>query len=215
MPIRIRQHVNPLARRFQQPISIPNWQEIYDNCDRPIHLDIGCARGRFLLEMAQQNPDVNYLGIEIRQPLVDLANRERDELELTNLHYLFGNMNSSAGVVLESLPQDSLEAIFVQFPDPWFKKKHNKRRVVQPDLVAVLVDYLAEKGTVFLQSDIAEVAVEMRDRFKADSRLIQQHNEEWLEQNPLPVATERELYVLNQSLPVYRVLLQKSVSRNL
>ena len=207
---RIRQHVNPLAIKFQQPIAIPDWQSIFEQGDRNVFLDIGCARGRFLLEMAQQNPDVNYIGIEIRRALVELANQDRDRLSLGNLHYLFGNINSSAQVLLESLPQNSLKTISVQFPDPWFKKKHYKRRVVQPELVKILVDYLAEGGTVFLQSDIKEVAVEMRDRFGSDVRLIQQHEGEWLEINPLPVATERELHVLNQNLPVYRVLFQKS-----
>ena len=212
MPIRIRQHVNPLARKFQTPIPIPDWQKIYQNSDCPIHLDIGCARGRFLLAMAEANPEVNYLGIEIREQLVESANQERDRLGMTNLHYLFGNMNSSAAVLLESLPVNSLKTISVQFPDPWFKKKHNKRRVVQPDLVKILVDYLADGGEVFLQSDIQEVAIEMRDRFADDARLIRQHEAEWLAVNPLPVATEREQYVLNQDLPVYRVLFQKSVA---
>lgn len=214
MPIRIRQHVNPLARKFQLPIAIPDWQDIYSKCDRPIHLDIGCGRGRFLLNLAQQNPEVNYLGIEIRRQLVDLANQERDKLGLTNLHYLFGNMNSSAKILLESLPKNKLKTISIQFPDPWFKKKHNKRRVVQPELVTLLVDYLRSGGEVFLQSDIKEVAVEMRDRFAANSNLIQQHNQEWLETNPLEVPTERELYVLRQDLPVYRVLFQKSPKQN-
>ena len=212
MPIRIRQHVNPLARKFQTPIPIPDWQKIYQNSDCPTHLDIGCARGRFLLAMAEANPEVNYLGIEIREQLVESANQERDRLGMTNLHYLFGNMNSSAAVLLESLPVNSLKTISVQFPDPWFKKKHNKRRVVQPDLVKILVDYLADGGEVFLQSDIQEVAIEMRDRFADDARLIRQHEAEWLAVNPLPVATEREQYVLNQDLPVYRVLFQKSVA---
>jgi tRNA (guanine-N7-)-methyltransferase len=209
MPIRIRQHVNPLARKFQSPIAIPDWQAIYQQGDRPIHLDIGCARGRFLLQMAEQNPEINYLGIEIRKQLVDWANQERDDLGLTNLHYLFGNMNSSAQILLASLPENSLKTISVQFPDPWFKKKHNKRRVVQPALVSILVNYLAVGGTVFLQSDILEVATEMRDRFRENPSLTQQHSQEWLSTNPFPVATEREAYVLAQGLPVYRVLFQK------
>lgn len=211
MPIRIRQHVNPLARKFQSPIAIPDWQEIYQTCDRQIHLDIGCARGRFLLNLAQQNPEVNYLGIEIRRQLVDLANQERDQLGLTNLHYLFGNMNSSAKILLESLPENRLKTISIQFPDPWFKKKHNKRRVVQPELVSLLVDYLGSEGKIFLQSDIKEVGEEMRDRFSANSNLIQQHPD-WLATNPLNVPTERELYVLGQNLPVYRVLFEKSTT---
>ncbi|MEN9567722.1 MAG: hypothetical protein RLZZ69_2918 [Cyanobacteriota bacterium] len=212
MPIRIRQHVNPLARKFQFPIAIPNWQDIYQKCDRPLHLDIGCARGRFLLTLAKENPENNYLGIEIRRQLVDLANQERDELSLTNLHYLFGNMNSSAKLLLESLPKNSLKTISIQFPDPWFKKKHNKRRVVQPELVTLLVDHLAVGGEIFLQSDIKEVAVEMRDRFAAKANLTQKYSQEWLETNPFNVPTERELYVLGQDLPVYRVLFQKSAN---
>ena len=207
MPIRIRQHVNPLARKFQQPIEIPDWQKIYQrNC--PIHLDIGCARGKFLLDMAQLDPETNFLGIEIRRQLVDAANQTREELGLRNLHYLFGNINSSARVLLESLPSNSLKTISIQFTDPWFKKKHNKRRVVQPALVEILVDYLVEGGQVFLQSDIEEVAKEMSDRF-ANNPLLIRHTTTWLDTNPLPVPTERELYVLEQNLPVYRVLLQK------
>ena len=210
---RIRQHVNPLSRKFQQPLEIPNWSLIYHQCDRPIHLDIGCARGNFLLEMAQLQPDINFLGIEIRQPLVISANQKRDELELANLHYLFGNMNASASILLESLPKNCLETISIQFPDPWFKKKHHKRRVVQPELANILVDYLVDRGTVFLQSDIEEVAQEMRDRFADNSALTQQHTTTWLADNPFPVATERELYVLKDNLPVYRVLFQKAIKK--
>ena len=209
MAIRIRQHVNPLESKFQQPIPIPVWQEVYAKSDRPIHLDIGCARGKFLLDMAQQHPETNFLGIEIRKPLVEYADRAKNELGLTNLHYLFGNINSSAESLLSSLPKDSLKTISVQFPDPWFKKKHHKRRVIQPELVTILVDYLTLKGRVFLQSDIEEVAVAMRDRFANNPKLIQQHST-WLDTNPLPVPTERELYVLEQNLPVYRALFVKA-----
>lgn len=211
MSPRIRQHVNPLDSKFQQPLSIPNWQEIYADCDRPLHLDIGCARGRFLLNMAQHNPEVNYLGIEIRKQLVELANQDREQLSLTNLYYLFGNINSSAAVLLESLPKNSLQTISVQFPDPWFKKKHHKRRVIQPDLVNILVDYLREGGEVFIQSDIPEIAREICDRFTAHPCLTQQHTTTWRSTNPFPMPTERELHVLGQDLPVYRVLFKKNI----
>ncbi len=209
MPIRIRQHVNPLARKFQQPIDIPDWQDVFAQSNYPLYLDIGCARGGFLLSMAQLDLQTNFLGIEIRDRLVDAANQTRDELGLTNLHYLFGNMNSSALGLLRSLPSNVLKTISIQFPDPWFKKRHNKRRVVQSELVKILVDYLAEGGQVFLQSDIEEVAIEMRDRFANHPLLIQQHTATWLDTNPFPVPTERELYVQEKNLPVYRVLLQK------
>lgn len=208
--LRIRQHVNPLSRKFQQSISFPDWNKIYNTPDYPLHLDIGCARGGFLLQMAQLQPEKNFLGIEIRESLIISANQKRDELGLTNLHYLFGNINTSVSTLLESLPANSLHYITIQFPDPWFKTKHKKRRVVQPELVNILVDYLVDSGTVFLQSDIEEVAIEMRDRFSANSLLVQQHSETWLDTNPLSIPTERELYVLSDDKPVYRVLFKKS-----
>ena len=210
--IRIRQHVNPLLRKFQQSIALPEWHQVYANINLPLHLDIGCARGKFLLEMAQLHPETNFLGIEIRHSLVIDANREKEQLGLTNLHYLFGSINYSAPEILNSLPKDTLQYITVQFPDPWFKRKHNKRRVIQPELVNILVAYLVDGGTVFLQSDIQEVAIEMSTRFSQHPQLIKQHSEDWLMDNPLPIATERELYVLKNNSPVYRVLLKKVAS---
>lgn len=206
---RIRQHVNPLSRKFKQSIELPQWQQIYANPQLFLHLDIGCARGKFLLEMAQLYPNTNFLGIEIRQPLVIAANREKEQLGLTNLHYIFGSINYSGSHLLASLPANSLKYITVQFPDPWFKRKHQKRRVIQPELVDLLVDYLIDEGTVFLQSDIQEVAVEMKNRFAQHPLLVRQHSEAWLNENPFPIATERELYVLKDNLPVYRVLFKK------
>ncbi len=207
--VRIRQHVNPLSSRYQKSLTPPDWSQIYTNIHQPLHLDIGCGRGKFLIQMSQLQPDFNFLGIEIREPLVIEANREKEELGLTNLHYLFGNINYSADILLASLPSNILSTVTIQFPDPWFKKKHKKRRILQPELVNILADYLVENGAVFLQSDIEEVATEMRDRFNEHPSFLQQHQETWLGSNPLPVPTERELYVISHSEPVYRAFFKK------
>ncbi|MFN7521850.1 MAG: tRNA (guanosine(46)-N7)-methyltransferase TrmB, partial [Aphanizomenon sp.] len=131
----------------------------------PLHLDIGCAKGRFVLKMAQIEPNWNFLGLEIREPLVVEANRIREEMGLKNLHYMFANVNNSLVSLLSNLPSGRLQKVTIQFPDPWFKNRHAKRRVVQPELVTELANYLAVGGVVFLQSDIQFVVVEMCDRF--------------------------------------------------
>jgi tRNA (guanine-N7-)-methyltransferase len=159
--------------------------------------------------MSQLQPDINFLGIEIREPLIIEANRQKEELGLTNLHYLFGNINNSAQILLSSLPTKILSRVTIQFPDPWFKKKHKKRRILQPELVNILADYLVDEGEVFLQSDIEEVAKEMRDRFNEHPSFQKQHQETWLATNPLPIPTERELYVISHGEPVYRALFKK------
>jgi tRNA (guanine-N7-)-methyltransferase len=203
---RVREHVNPFCIEFQQPVEIPDWQAIYATCDRPIHLDIGCGRGRFLLKMAAVEPEWNFLGLEIRRPLVIEANQWRDWQNLRNLHYVFCNANNALRSLLASLPPGRLERVSIQFPDPWFKRRHQKRRVVQDALVDDIALFLAPGGLLFLQSDVLEVASEMRDRGLAHPAFSEQQPG-WLPQNPFPIATEREFSTLSRGEPVYRTIL--------
>lgn len=207
--VRVRQHVNPLSRKYQQPVAAPEWSKIFVDRTHPLHLDIGCGRGHFLLAMAQQQPDWNFLGLEIRQPLVAQANLWREELGLTNLHYLFCNVTTSLRPLLASLPADSLQRVSIQFPDPWFKQRHQKRRVVQPELVADLATCLIEGGEVFLQSDIEIVARKMCDRF-TENPAFSRLGSGWLETNPLAVPTEREQMVMERGDRVYRSMFIKN-----
>ena len=208
--VRVRQHVNPLSGRYKQSVSLPDWHQVYSNLSLPIHLDLGCARGRFLLQMAQTQPEYNHLGIEIREPLVIEANQIAQENNLHNLHYLFANINNSLTELLTSLPSNKLKLISIQFPDPWFKKKHHKRRVVQPEVVNTLSQFLTDDGQIFLQSDVEEVAVEMCDLFLAHPHFKSLKPEIWLEENPLPIMTEREIATLNKGEPVYRTIIIKN-----
>jgi tRNA (guanine-N7-)-methyltransferase len=203
--LKVRQHVNPLAIIYQQPLVPPDWAEIYADLSLPIHLDIGCAGGKFLLELAQQHPQWNYLGIEIRSALVIYANQKRDEIAANNLHYVFGNINTSLGTLLASLPPGKLQRISIQYPDPCFKNRHSKRRVVQPELVNDIAKYLPSGGEVFLQSDLEWVATEMCDRFSYNPAFHRTQTD-WLEPNPLGIPTEREIATLKKGLPVHRAI---------
>lgn len=204
--VRVRQHVNPLSKKYQTPLSPPDWEKVYAQPTEALHLDIGCARGEFLMSMATLQPDWNFLGLEIREPLVEQANAMVSELGLSNLHFLFCNVNNSLPPLLNSFPAGTLQRVTIQFPDPWFKKRQAKRRVVQPELVDTLATYLTVGGVVFLQSDIEAVAVEMRDRFDAHPAFQRQGTDTWLATNPLPVATEREISTISRGEPVYRAL---------
>lgn len=188
---------------------MPDWQQTYRHLNLPLHLDIGCARGRFILEMAQQFSDRNFLGIEIREPLVREANEIRDKLGLKNLHYLFANINTSLQTLLDSLPPEKLAWVTIQFPDPWFKKKHQKRRVVQPELIDIFAHHTPQTTLFFLQSDVEAVALEMRERFLEHPSFYVAHQEFWRPDSIFPVATEREIATQNKGEQIYRVLLQK------
>ncbi|MGL5034035.1 MAG: tRNA (guanosine(46)-N7)-methyltransferase TrmB [Microcystaceae cyanobacterium] len=206
--VRVRQHVNPLSQKYSTVIPAPDWQQIYSNLSAPLHLDIGCARGKFLLQMAPLQTNWNFLGIEIREPLVIEANQQRDRHCLTNLHFLSGNVNISPLDLLTPL-SPYLTQVSIQFPDPWFKQRHSKRRVVQPSLVSALAQILPSQGQVFLQSDVELVAQEMSDRFAENTTFQKVHREKWLTEKFFPIATEREVACEKLSRPVYRVLFEK------
>lgn len=101
----------------------------------------------------------------------------------------------------------AFSAVTIQFPDPQFKKKHKKRRMVQPPLVAAIAQYLEPGARVFIQSDVEEVAVEMREAFAEHGAFVDQSEDgQWMQDNPMGVRTEREMLVLSQGLPVYRTV---------
>ncbi len=208
----VRQHVNPLSRFFQQPRPLPPPAQLFADPGRPLHLDIGCARGRFLLALAQAEPQRNYLGVEIRRALVQAAQADRDALGLGQLAFLFCNANISLQDWLAALPPGQLERVSIQFPDPWFKKKHHKRRVLQPALLLSLAAALAPGRELFLQSDVPAVIEPMVALTEASGCFEGPAGDTrpWRRDNPLPVPTERETYVLQQGLPVYRVLYRRN-----
>lgn len=205
MRVRIHQHVNPLAPYFRftpQPIEI---EKKFANPDLPLLLDIGCARGRFLLKMAEIDQAQNFLGIEIREPLVIEGNQLAQEADLTNLHYEFCNAMLNLDRLLANLPKGILRSVTIQFPDPWFKKKHAKRRMVNRQLVETVVSHLAENGKIFVQTDIEFLADEMFELFRENENL----KEVEINENPFPVKTEREKAVEEKDLPVYRRVFYK------
>ena len=208
----VRQHVNPLSRFFQLPLDLPPPAALFSDPSLPIHLDIGCARGRFLLALAPLQPSRNHLGVEIRRALVAAAEEERLSLGLSNLQVLFCNANVSLEAWLTALPAGQLELVSIQFPDPWFKKKHRKRRVLQPALLLAIAAALAPGRQLFLQSDVPAVIDPMVALCEASGCFERPENDArpWRADNPLPLPTERETYVLQQGLPVYRVLYERN-----
>lgn len=148
--VRVRQHVNPLSEKYQIPVVMPDWSQVYAQPSQPLHLDIGCGKGIFVMQMAELQPDWNFLGMEIRKPVVDQAQQRLAELGLTNLHIMYGNANISLRALMESWgPNHPLQQVSIQFPDPWFKKRHQKRRVLQPSLVNELAEFLPSGGGSF------------------------------------------------------------------
>src|SRR5688572_9706705 len=198
--VRVHQHVNPLSPFYRQAPKPVDVESVFADPERPLLLDIGCARGRFLLRMAEAEPAWNYLGVEIREPLVEEANRLAEERGLENLHYSFCNAMLWLDRLLEAIPAGLLQKVTIQFPDPWFKRKHAKRRMVNEEMVDTIARHLAPSGQVFVQTDIEFLAEEVGQLFGAH-RQFRISN---IVGNPFPVKTEREKAVEEKRLSVFR-----------
>lgn len=206
--VRVHQHVNPLSPFYRQAPKPVDTAAVFADPDQPLHLDIGCARGRFILRMAEAEPQWNFLGVEIREPLVDEANRIAEEHGLKNLHYAFCNAMLWLDRLIEDIPAGVLQMVTIQFPDPWFKKKHAKRRMVNSELVETVVDKLAPGGRIFLQTDIEFLAKDMFELFRGDKRL----REAEVPEDLFAVKTEREKAVEQKDLPVYSAMFVRTGS---
>jgi tRNA (guanine-N7-)-methyltransferase len=205
--VRVHQHVNPLAKYFRQlPIEPLQLEKVYGDGDLPLHLDIGCGRGRFLLELAENDKTQNFLGVEIREPIVIEANKIAENKNLNNLHYEFCNATIDLDILLEDVPADLLKLVTIQFPDPWFKKKHAKRRMVRDKLVETVTAKLSLDGRILIQTDVEFLAEEMFGFFEQNKELKRIE----ITENPLPIKTEREKSVENRNLPIYRTLFEKA-----
>ncbi|XP_027161584.1 uncharacterized protein LOC113762363 isoform X1 [Coffea eugenioides] len=219
--VRIRQHVNPLRSTFMVPAEVPDWNEVYKDPTLPLMVDIGCGSGRFLMWLAKRNPSSkNYLGLEIRRKLAERANYWANDLALNNVHFVFANATVSFKQLISAYPGPFM-LVSILCPDPHFKKKYHKRRVVQKPLVESIVDILAPGGQVFIQSDVLELAIDMRDQFDAKSnKLIHVDKidpnlscdtEGWLISNPMGIRTEREIHAEFEGARIYRRMYKKCV----
>ena len=153
----MRQHVNPLSSNFNQIERIPSLNEMFGNSKLNLHLDIGCASGEFLFDLALVNTCWNYLGIEIREKLVKNAKLKVHEKEIKNLCFVFGNANNILNDAQSKFIFKNLKSISFNFPDPWFKKRHYKRRVIQPEFIKILSNFLQKGTLIFIKTDVKDL----------------------------------------------------------
>lgn len=160
---------------------------MYKDPKLPLVVDVGCGPGRFVLKLAEEDaeaataeeegPEVtgadataarNFLGLEIREPIVERALQWSEKLGLdAHVHFMLANATVSIGELVASYPGE-VSLVCVQFPDPHFKRRHRKRRIVNASFVDHLRRHMPAGAALFLQSDVHEVAEAMRDAFERD-----------------------------------------------
>ena len=123
----------------------------------PLILDIGFGDGEALALHAQQQPERNFLGVEVHRPGVGSLLRRLAAADIDNVRVLVADANE----VLQALPDGALAGVQVYFPDPWPKKRHHKRRLLQAAFVALITRKLGAGGVLHIATDWAHYAAQM------------------------------------------------------
>ena len=202
----MRQHVNPLSRNFNEVERIPSLIEMFNDPKLNLHLDIGCAAGDFLFNLALDNNSWNYLGIEIREKLVKTAKLKVREREIKNLFFVFGNANNILSDVQSKFIVKNAKSISFNFPDPWFKKRHYKRRVIQPELINILSNYLQSGSLIFIKTDVKGLFDYMDSTISSNFnfKVVDKKHFNYFESfNPNQFKTNRENNVIINQLDIF------------
>jgi len=198
--MRIRLHVNPNAPHFEAFRGVV--PELPDGPD--VEVEIGCADAQFLFERAAREPARQYVGLEIREDYVEHVNKRAAQTGLPvtavfcqaqlHLREVFGAARA--------------QRVFINFPDPWFKRAHRNRRMVDPVLIAGVAGLLAAAGELFVQTDVWELALDAMAAIESEGRFANRAGEWtfWRAGNPYGVRSWREQNAEDTDLPIWRML---------
>lgn len=124
------------------------WNTLFGN-DHPIHVEIGMGKGKFIMQLAEQNPNINYIGIEKYSSVLLRALQKREEVELNNLYLL----RFDAEYISDIFDKEELSRIYLNFSDPWPKDRHAKRRLTSKEFLNRYDQCLKKEGEVEFKTD--------------------------------------------------------------
>ncbi len=144
---------------IEPPLNMLNFEELYQR-SAPTILEIGFGMGGSLVELAEKNPEINFLGIEVHKPGIGALLFSIQEKQLSNLKVICGDAKEWLN---QHIADHSLAAILLFFPDPWPKRRQQKRRIVQTPFVDLVQRKLEASGYFHLATDVMSYADHMRD----------------------------------------------------
>ncbi|MFK4790611.1 tRNA (guanosine(46)-N7)-methyltransferase TrmB [Microbacterium sp. ZW T5_56] len=146
--------------------------------DAPLTVEIGSGQGHAIVHAAQQNPDADFLAVEVFRAGLARTMLDADKAGVTNLRLAEAN---APEVLTKLLPPASVTEVWVFFPDPWHKVRHNKRRLIQPEFTPVIAESLRDGGLLRMATDWEEYALQMREVLDASDQFERAFEGDWAE----------------------------------
>lgn len=207
--MRVRNRPGAAELVAAHPEYIPNepkklkghWQERFKNSN-PIQIEIGTGKGQFIVGMAKAHPEINYIGIEMQLSVVSLALDKLIAEELPNLQLL----HVDGSDLTDYFTENEVDQIYLNFSDPWPKKKHEKRRLTFKTFLAIDEEILKPNGEIHFKTDNQGLFEYSLSSFSKYGMVIEQV---WLDLHQSDyqgnIMTEYEEKFSNKGQPIYRV----------
>ena len=154
--------------------SNPNLKTCFDSDQHAVVIEIGFGDGSVLIESALKNPNKNFIGIEVYDSGLGQCLNEIDKYNIKNIRLIYGD---AVEVFEQFINKKSVEKINILFPDPWPKKRHHKRRLINKRFLALLSKSLKNKGVVNVSTDWEDYAQQIELTFKESNQFKEIENE--------------------------------------
>lgn len=184
-----------------------NWRELFGNSN-PLHIEIGMGKGRFIMDMARLNPDINYIGIEKYSSVLIRGIQKMEVEELPNLYFI----RMDAEEIAEVFAQGEVSKIYLNFSDPWPKDRHAKRRLPSREFLNRYNEILSKDGNLEFKTDNKELftfALEQLElaNWHLDKVTYDLHNDEAMMEGN--VMTEYEEKFSSKGNPIYKYIISR------
>ena len=179
-----------------------SWKEFFGD-GKPIHIEIGMGKGKFLMEMARRHPDIHYIGIEKFSSVLVRAVQKMEEEPLPNIHFI----RMDAEYICNVFEKGEVEEIYLNFSDPWPKERHTKRRLTSHQFLERYEQILKEGGSIQFKTDNRDLFDFSVEEIRSAGWTIDQctydlHHSDFLEGN---VMTEYEERFVAEGKPICKV----------
>lgn len=169
---------------------------------QPVELEVGPGRGGFALERLAAVPSARLIGFEIKRKWATIVDERLRQRGLGARGRIFFE---DARVALQRFPANSVSIVYFHFPDPWWKKKHNKRLVLTPALLEELARVIVSSGELFVQTDVEERALGYESMIGQHAEFRAAEGQARVSQNPYQAMSPRERRAVQDGLPIFRL----------
>ncbi|AZR72118.1 tRNA (guanosine(46)-N7)-methyltransferase TrmB [Anoxybacter fermentans] len=179
-----------------------HWQEFFGNSN-PIHLEIGTGKGHFIIEIAEQHPEINFIGFEKVEEVLIYPARYAVEYDKKNMAFIYGD----AQFITNYFAPGEVERIYLNFSDPWPKKRHHKRRLTHPRFLNLYKEVLKVGGEIHFKTDNRDFFEFSLEKLSGNGFLLKNitfdlHNSEYAEKN---IMTRYEKKWVEMGKAIYRL----------